>query len=346
MVKIYIQLLDNINPNLEKIQLLFFSRPKFEDYSEEIGKWLDKNKTDYISTDYLNKFDSFIQTLLPNPKEYESLLIRAGLIGMLISDNEKTPDKFSVELDKLPNNIKDAAKKFNLSPTEVEAIKFTLSEGGIYISRVSDSIRNRAKEILLLKQSQRQANTKAIRRALEDEFADETGIKTDWQKVSVYETNSAFNNGYLARTGPGEWVIGISRPDACSSCKEKIDGKLFKVINPPGDYSTLDPGSKAYQRMSEIYDNCLWVGKNNIGRKKTKQVTKGGETFTRDHHELYVPALPMHPLCQCRVFRIIPEEQYLDKKNILRFRVDNKTEWEKYYNNVFKPLNEKLKTAA
>lgn len=335
-------MLDNINKDLEKIQLLFYRKPNFDNYVDEVVKWLEKNKTSFIDNAYLNKLDKHIQSLLPSPESYEGLIVRAGLIGMLVADNEKVKEPLKIDLNTLPSNIQEAAKKYNLSPQEIEAMKYTQSESGVYIQRDNELVKTRTKEILLKQQSHRQFSTRELRRALEKEFESEEGIKTDFEKLSVYTTNAGFNNSYLARTGAGEWVIGVSRPDACKSCKEHIDGRLFKVIEPPGDYSNLKPGSKEYQRYSEIYDNCLWVGKNNIGRKKTKQISKNGETFTRDHHETYVPALPMHPLCQCRTYRIIPEEQYLDKKGKLQFRVSDTKTWEKWYNEIFKPLEKRI----
>lgn len=160
----------------------------------------------------------------------------------------------------------------------------------------------------------------------------------------ITETNAMFNNGYLAMLKPGQYVVGVSMPDACDTCLELIDGKVYRVRGTPAeDYSNLDPRSEKYIKLAEIWGNEVWVGKNNYGRsasarKRIDPTVGNKESNLREkhHHEHSMPACPNHSNCRCRWVHINPEYQYVNKENQIKLRVENEDEWEEWYNDNIK----------
>jgi hypothetical protein len=289
-------------------ELFGFLNP--ESFYKDLSKFLFEHKSidlktkSYLSYEETKLIDGFVQkyfeTLLPLAK---TTIIRAYIIGRLLAESDKQAKIFRIDqLNKMPKYVQEAVKKYGLSIEEAKTLEQAVERGAGLLSNTVTNTQQTVKNTLVESLSQRQ-KTGTIAEKLKG-LVDEIGeLNRDWQRVAISETNDAFNNGYLSALSNGDYVVGISMPDACPHCIELIDKKVYRLIGePPPDYSTLT--GEEYLRVADIYETCVWVGKSNFGRStaprkridKTRGNAKDNLEF-RKHHELSMPVIPLHPQC-------------------------------------------------
>jgi hypothetical protein len=339
-------------------ELGFIERMMFEnalnpvDFYKQFAKFLSENhelqRKQFFEVSELEKVDLFIKSyFLPVIEEAQTWLLRAYVIGRFLAKSDIEAQVFKIEaIAKMPRTVLDAAKKYGLSIEEAKALQSAINEGASLMSNTSISamqtVRNAIYESTKI-HGNRGNLLEDLRKLIVDDIGE---LNRDWKRVAITETNAAFNNGYLAMMKPGEYVVGISMPDACEGCLDLINGKVYKVRGTAAeDYSTLDPRSAKYQELAEIWENEVWVGKNNYGRSNSQQKrldpSKGNSKDNlrgKLHHEHSMPALPQHPNCRCRWIRINPKFQYVNKDGQIKLRVEDEDEWQEWYEENINPI--------
>ena len=319
-----------------------------QDFYDELSKYLEtsfdwKDKK-IFTTGELKRTDEFINSYFAGKIEEAKIwLLRAYIIGRYLAETDLSGTIFNLgQLTKLPKFVVDAAKRYGLTIEEAEALRIAVEDGASLMSNTTVStiqtIRNAIAESV--KQGK---GSSGVLGKLHELISSEIGeINRDWMRVAVTESNSAFNNGYLSRLKPGDYVAGLSMPDACDFCSTEINGQIFKVrANAPKDYTSLNPDSKEYNDIAEIWEKEVWVGKNNFGRSASRRKRINpliGNKLTnlreKDHHEHSVAALPAHPRCRCRWIHINPEYQWVDKDGQIKLRVEDEDGWERWRKEV------------
>ncbi len=342
---------------LQQLERLIFSAWDFEGFYKNLLDFLDSQFGDEPKTftvEDLRRIDQFTRKYFEGKlPENELWIVRAFLVGKLISEREISPlPSFQrVKIEELPARVRDAARNFHLSPAETKALEWTVNSGALRLTTATGETISRVQNVIFESVKNRET-TRELRRKLEDEFFDtQAEINRNWNRVAITEINSAFNMGYLAQISSGNFVLGFSMADACDHCKALIDGKVYAVINPDEaqSYDSLAKDSEEYKRQVWLHENAVWVGKDNVGRSGStrKKIDKTGGTSPenltdRQHHEIFMPAIPMHPHCRCRWIRLHPTEQYVDSKGELQMRVTNEQEWQHWFNKRMIPFLDKL----
>lgn len=312
-----------------------------EEFYKALTRYLKESplidlKRGYLTFEEVKGVDNFIQSYFSNfIDDARIYFLRAYVIGKLLADTDKAGTAFNVgiqQFDTLPKFIKDAVKKYNLSIEEAKAIESTVERGATLLSNTITNTQQQIKTALI-ESIQRGEGTTALEKRLRQMLMNETGeLNRDWTRVAVSETNNAFANGYLSTLQNGEYVIGISMPDACPHCIELLDKKVYQVLKEaPPDYS--EAKGDEYNRIADVWENYIWEGKNNFGRSTAprkridkKRGNREENLIMRKHHELSMPVIPLHPQCRCRWIGFNPKLQYVNAKGEIKLKAENPTE--------------------
>ncbi len=336
--------IDNKIHHLKELDLLereLFGYLNPEQFYRDLSKFLLENKNidlrskHYLTFEETKLVDDFVR------KYFESLLpfvkitiVRAYIIGRLLAESDKQAKIFHIE--QIPKYVQEAVKKYGLTIEEAKAIEEAVERGAGLLTNTITNTQQSVKSILVESIAQRQG-IGAIADKLKG-LVDEAGeLNRDWQRVAISEINDAYNNGYLSVMQNGEYVVGISMPDACDHCLDLINGKVYRVVTePPPDYSQLS--GEDYWRAAKQWETTIWVGKSNFGRSTAprKRINKDRGNAKdnlkyREHHEMVMPAIPLHPNCRCRWLAFNPRLQWIDEKGNIRLSVEDKAAHKKWY---------------
>ena len=304
------------------------------------SKDIDLKTKNYLTYEETKKVDEFVQNFFDKRiDEARIYFLRAYIIGKLLAEAEREEKPFALGvkgIEKLPKFVQDAVKKYHLTVEEGEAINKAVESGATLVSNVTTNTQQTIKANLI-ESIQRREGIEKLAERLRELFDEEGELNRDWQRIAITETNTAFANGYLSMMRDGEYVIGISMPDACDHCLELIHLKVYKVLEtPPPDYAELSD-KEEYNRIAEIYEKYVWAGKNNHGRStsKRKRIDKNrgnakDNLVEREHHELSMPTIPLHVNCRCRWVAFNPQLQYVENGEI-KLRTENPEAHKKWY---------------
>ncbi len=298
----------------------------------------DIGKKPYITTSELKSLDEFINdyldALIPSHKTW---MLRAYVIGRMLADAEKTAKAFKIiDVSLLPEDIQTAAKEFGLSVEEVKAIESTIENGATLITNTTPEVVQMVRQSVIESIKRGEGQEGALKRIYGLLDGDIGEINREWQRVAITETNTAFANGYLSMQNEGDLVVGLSMPDACDSCLDLINGKIYKVRKePPPDYTNLE--GEEYEKIAKIWETEIWEGKNNFGRSPSRRKRidpRKGNTKdnlrAKEHHENSMPVIPMHPHCRCKWINFNPKYQFVDENHEIRLRVEDPQKYEKW----------------
>lgn len=255
----------------------------------------------------LSRIDRFVESyFLKSITESEMWLLRAYIVGRYLAVTDLTGTIFNISsVASLPQHVIQAAQEYNLTLQQARSLEYAIIESASEITNTTQATIQTVRNALNSSVKQRGSAVGILDELKELITKDAGEINRDWRRVAIYEANALFNNGYLATLNEGDYVVGLSMPDACKSCIELISGKVYRVRkSAPEDYQKYPVGSEKYQEIAEIWENEVWVGKNNIGRSSSRQKRidpeKGNtkENLTeKHHHEHAMPTAPMHPSC-------------------------------------------------
>ncbi len=323
---------------LERMLAKSFDMQKFyADFTD----FLKNQKFDY-SKGYLEKYevesiDGWIKNYLyPGVEEARTVLVRAFIVGELLAFSDLQRTVFRADISRLPKAVIDAVQEYNLTLYEAQALNRVVERGANYLTSTTESTIQQVKQAVFEAIAQNQG-----RKGIEDrmlEMTEDTGeLVRDWQRVSVTETNIAFTDGYIASMSEGDFVIGFSMPDACSSCIRDINGKIYRVRK---DAPSGDDESAEWK-----WNNEVWVGKSNVGRSSSprKRIVKElgnreDNLVGRSDDEISKPTIPYHPRCRCRWIVFYPDQQFIDEKGNIRLKSEDPQKWRGWYDEGFKPV--------
>jgi len=341
---------------MAKLELMFHKDLGIDEFYKELIKFIDKNiplaEGRPLTIKELLKVDDFTKSYFLNKTTVvERWITRAFVLGMLVEKRERMPQRPAIDIEQLPVRIKDAVKKYSLSPTETRALEWSHYQGGRSLVNATNDTTNRVGNLLFENLKEAKGH-RAFRKALEEElFTDKGESGRNWKRVAISETNTALNQGYLATLKHGEFAMGYSMPDACDYCATHIKGKVYMVIDPNRvdlDYENLDPRTAKYRQISYIYSHAIWVGKSNIGRSSSPRKRKDPDIGNtpdnlepREHHERWSPITPAHTRCRCRVIRINPDTMFV-KDGKLEMKVMDEAGYKQWYERTIKPIKEQF----
>jgi hypothetical protein len=341
---------------LQKLEGMLYSKFDLNKLYDELIEFLEKEFPDktakQVTIKDLQRIDEFIKKqTLSKITIAEQFIVRSFVIGHIIEARQETLTSLIVrpkiiELNSLPDTIKSAAKEYNLSTRQIEAMDAAMSHTAQHLVSATNATVNRVQSLTadnILKQGSRRELVKKLK----EEFFDSTQeINRNWNRVAIYETSYAYNNGYLSSMKPGQWVIGISMPDRCDTCGKLIDGKVYyytSVTNEEMKYDELDPRSKEYKRRAWLSENTIWLYKDNYGLSsaKNKRVEEG--MVPRMSHELSKPCCPQHIACRCSWSRFIPDAMFVTRDGKVKMKAMDEKAWKQFYETKIQPVMEKLK---
>jgi len=324
-------------------QILFEEVISPDEFYKELTSFLKKNYNldarATFTTEELQQVDSFINTFFNTRiNEAKVWLLRAYVMGRYLAHTDLTGQIFKLgNLSSLPKYVTDAAKQYGLSIEEAMALQQAVEESAVLMTNTTQSTIQTVREVLV-ENVKRNGDAKDLITKLRELSKDDVGeLNRNWKRVCITEANSIFANGYLSMIPEGDYVVGMSMPDACGHCTEVINGQVYKVRkNAPPDYSNMK--GDEYEKWAHVWETEVWAGKNNFGRSTSnrKRIDKhrgNKEDNLRDkeHHEFSMPAIPDHPNCRCRWVHFNPKFQWVDSNNQIRLRVEDEDAWEKWH---------------
>ena len=340
---------------LQKLEGLLYSKFDLNKLYDELIEYLDKEfpaKTARtVTVRDLEQIDRFITArTLSKITVVEQYIVRAFVVGHIIEERQGSLTAIikpkEINLDKLPESVKQAAKEYSLSAREIEAVETSISHTAQHLVSATNTTINRVQSLTtdnILKRGSR----KELAKKLREEFMDNTQeINRNWNRVAVHSIAYAYNNGYLASMKPGQWVIGISMPDRCDSCGALIDGKVYYysgATNEEMKHDDLDPASKEYNRRAWLSENTVWLYKDNYGRSSAKKKRTEEGMVDRERHELSIPCCPVHVHCRCIYSRFNPDYQFIDRDKKVKMKAMNPQEWKRFNETKIEPIKTKLK---
>lgn len=337
---------------LGKLELMFYKNLEIDTFYRKLIGFIDKElpiaAARPLTLKELRMVDEFTRSFFQDKLSRTELVItRAFVLAKFVEQRERMPRKPMIDIEQLPEKVKTAVKQFNLSPAEVKALEWSHYRSAQHLTNASNDTSNRVRNLVYENLAENKGH-RALRKKLEEELFTEAGeITRNWKRVAISETNTAFNQGYLATLKPGEFAVGFSMVDACDYCVKHIKGRVYMVIDPARtdlDYENLDPDSKKYKEISYIYENALWTGKSNYGKssspRKRKDLSVGNKADNledREHHEMWMPITPLHVECRCRIIRINPDTMYVTKEGRFDMKIMNEASWKRWYEKEIQP---------
>lgn len=327
---------------LASIEKLLHKSIGIDEFFDKLTRFLD-NKIPNIRTglpltaEQFRVIDDFtVDYFSSKLPETELWIVRAFVIGRQIQQAEQVPQGVqAIDVDKLPKTIQAATQAHNLVSSEVLTLEWLKSDGARMLTNASRDTVNRVIEIVS-SNIKNARGWRELQKQLESELFDDAGESgRNWKRVAISETNSAFNQGYLAQLRQGEFVMGISFGNACDECLKMIHNKVYAFI----DASVVAQFTGKDQEW--LWENCIWVGKDNTGRSRAYKKQTPDGLVTRAHGERWMPCNPMHPECRCRWFKINPYTQFPDD-GVLRTARGREEKWKPWFAQEVEPLVKKL----
>ena len=185
--------------------------------------------------------------------------------------------------DKIFTKRRDYEREYNFEGDELNSLDNAISNLGNHISAISDKTRTGIVATLVDGISNNRTNREVSREML-DRFGH---FNRDWERVTAYESQYSFNNGYLTTemkyNEPDEiiYMQAFAMPNACDFCKTNHNEKIYILAKDRAEGSRL-------LSNSEIASDYILIGQTNMGNAKA------------DWNPGVIPA---HPFCRCRLVR-------------------------------------------
>jgi hypothetical protein len=340
---------------LQKLEGMLYSKfdlnKLYDDLIEYLEKEFPEKTARQVTIRDLERIDAFIKDrTLSKITIAEQFIVRSFIIGHIIEERQRSLSLIiqpkPIELIKLPETIKEAARELKLSIKQIEALNTTISHTAQHLVSATNTTINRVQSLTTDNILKRGSRRELVKKLKEEFFDNDQEINRNWNRVAIYETSYAYNNGYLASMKPGQWVIGISMPDRCDTCGRLIDGKVYyysAATNEEMKYDDLKPDSKEYQRRAWLSENTIWLYKDNYGLSSAKNKRTEEGMVKRESHELSKPCCPNHPNCRCSFSRFIPDAMFVTKDGKVKMKAMDEKAWTEFQEKKIKPILEKLK---
>ena len=329
---------------LDFIERLIYKKVDPEQYYYDLGEFmrtkLQTGSREYFTPAEIKLIDQFTERYFEGKiEEAQAWLVRAYIYGRFTAEADRELrllTKVTVP-GETPANLAEIGRKFGLTESELRAVQFVHNKAAVNLTNTTQDTIRAVRRAITDSMQRREGVAGAEKRLQEMIFTDTGELNRDWKRVAISETNQAFQDGYIAAQADGEYVIGLSMPDACPTCMDQIHNRVYKVTkNPPKDYSNLE--GDEYIREAAKWERYIWEGKTNIGRSgaKRKRINPAGGNASsnlrdREHHEKAMPTIPMHPSCRCRWVNFNPDIQFVDDTGNLRFKFEDPEAHRRFY---------------
>lgn len=245
------------------------------------GKW--------TFDDHAMMVDYVVQKYLPLEElttEAEWLATRSALMGRVQASLNAKDSQANKLAAALPSTIEQAEKKFQLTPAQVETLRYAKAHAGENVRAFKEDARHALRSIVTRRAHERAIGTEqgSLQTELHDRFAI---LNRDWRRIAVTESGEAANQGYISSLEPGSQVKRVERyRGACPFCR-RIDGTIATVVSP--------------DKPDKDGETEIWVGKDNVGRSAAPRKRVGDKLVPRTSDELWwLPAGLAHPNCRGR----------------------------------------------
>ncbi len=262
-------------------------------------------------------------------KTVRGIILKSALVGKFSSRDPLGTHDMKIDLSVLPKDIQTAIKSAGLTHREVKSVLMAHQYAAAHITNIENMAAHKIKMYIMDGIMQRKGRRQLAHDLMEDMAVDENSVlNRDWERIAITEANRSASDAYIAGVAEGGYVVGHSHTGACQHCETHVHNKVYKVTHdPPEDYSNYKPTSAKYKELAERWETEIWVGKSNFGRSMAKRKQRGGALVPREHHELGMPVIPLHPTCRCSWSEWIPGLYYI-KDNRIEFAVDEKSQAE------------------
>jgi hypothetical protein len=216
----------------------------------------------------------------------EDVVTKAYVLGIKSSkyrkskiDNTKKTLPEIIKNNPIPDKFAEAYKRYDFKNSEKNAMNKAFSSIAMYVSDTGDGI----------KQAIRKNITEGINEGktpvqiasdmywnIQKETGQQTAesVRKNWNRISATEMNSVFEAGILApeegrameslKTGKGVYFVRTG--GTCSFCVP-LQGTIVRLL----PESIVDRSTDSLKEIGiddPITDTYIWIGKNNIGRKR------------------------------------------------------------------------------
>jgi hypothetical protein len=217
----------------------------------------------------------------------EDVVTKAYVLGVKASkdrkskiDNTKKSLPEIIKNNPIPDKFIDAYKKYDFKNAEKNAINKSFSSIAMYVSDAGDGIKHAIRKNVT--EGINEGKT-AVQIAsdmywnIQKETGQQTAesVRKNWNRISATEMNSVFEAGILApreaeameslKTGKGVYFVRTG--GSCDWCLPR-QGTLVRLV-PTSIVSDINDDSLKSMGIDDPFtDIAIWVGKNNVGRKK------------------------------------------------------------------------------
>jgi hypothetical protein len=217
----------------------------------------------------------------------EDVVTKAYVLGIKSSkyrkskiDNTKKTLPEIIKNNPIPDKFAEAYKRYDFKNSEKNAMNKAFSSIAMYVSDTGDGI----------KQAIRKNITEGINEGktpvqiasdmywnIQKETGQQTAesVRKNWNRISATEINSVFEAGILApeegrameslKTGKGVYFVRVG--GTCDWCAPR-QGTLVRLVPTSIVSDANDDSLKSMGIDDPNTDIAIWVGKNNVGRKK------------------------------------------------------------------------------
>ncbi len=292
---------------------------------------IDLDNKEYLTEFEVRSIDDYVKNyFFSRIPEAKTWYMRAYIIGRFLAESDTAGTVVSISpLAAMPEFVQTAAKTYGLTLQEAKMLESALNTTGMHITNTTQGTVQEVQSAISEALIRREGSPGAVRRLNEMLTSDIGELNRNWKRVAITETNKLFNDGYISQIADGDYVIGISMPDACGHCLTDINHKIYEVTStPPPDYTDLDGEERG--KAENDWEMKVWAGKNNVGRtasRRSRIDKRGGNNAEnlreKHHHEKSMPSCPYHPFCRCRFLQFNPKFQWIDEDNNVRLSFED-----------------------
>lgn len=220
-------------------------------------------------------------------KVTEDVTVKAYMLGMKSGKDRKTRTDNTrkslpeiIKINPVPDRFAEAYKQYDFKNSEKNAMNRAFSNLAMHVSDTGDGIKQAIRKNVTEGINEGKSSTEIASDMywnIQKETGNETAesVRKNWQRISATEMNSIFEAGILApyeaqameslKTDKGVYFVRVG--GTCDWCAPR-QGTLVRLV--PTSIVT-DAGDESLKSMGiddPYTDIAIWVGKNNVGRKK------------------------------------------------------------------------------
>lgn len=220
-------------------------------------------------------------------KVTEDMVIKGYVLGRKSSkdrkskvDNTKKSLPEIIKNNPIPDKFTEAYKKYDFKNAEKNAMNKAFSNIAMYVSETEDSIKQAIRKNVTegINEGKTAVETASdLYWNVQKETGQQTAesVRKNWNRISATEMNSIFEAGILApyeaqamdsiRDKKGVYFVRVG--GTCDWCAPR-QGTLVRLVPTSIVADNNDDSLKSMGIEDPFTDIAIWVGKNNVGRKK------------------------------------------------------------------------------